>query len=69
MRPRGAIEINVRVVDKTEDDIDRQALLENVYTTAIVKMPKHRIKSMPKSPAEKLADILDYMLYRCNDTS
>ena len=59
MRPKGAIQVNVRIVDKSEDDVDRQALLANVYTRAIVKIPKHRIKAVPQSPAERLADILN----------
>jgi len=59
MRPKGAVEVNVRIVDKSEDDVDRQALLTNVYTRAIVKIPKHRVKTVSQSPAERLADILN----------
>jgi len=59
MRPKGAVQVNVRIVDKSEDDVDRQALLANVYTRAVVKIPKHRAELAPKSPAERLADILN----------
>jgi hypothetical protein len=59
MRPKGAIEVNVRVVDKSNEEVDRKTLLANVYTRAVVKIPKHRIKPGSQSPAEKLADILN----------
>ena len=55
MRPKGAVQVNVRIVDKSEDDVDRQALLANVYTRAVVKIPKHRAELAPKSPAENNA--------------
>ncbi len=41
MRSKGAVEVNVAIVDSSDGDIDRTTLLAKVYSDAVVKIPKH----------------------------
>jgi hypothetical protein len=62
MRPRGAVEVNVEIVDKSGDEVDRVALLAKVYTAAVVKIPRRRQETpvaVPKSSADQLASIIN----------
>jgi hypothetical protein len=61
MRSKGAVEVNVVIVDSSDGDIDRTALLAKVNANAVVKIPKRQEAPtmVPQSSADELANIIN----------
>jgi len=61
MRSKGAVEVNVSIVDRSDGYIDRTALLAKVNANAVVKIPKRQEgpTMVPQSSADELANIIN----------